>query len=347
MNNQSDSLNATPLSASALVLQDGTIVSLVAQRGPRRAYFALVMRFLIGSWRNMLVGAIGGVLLGIVLLWILPTKWEARTVVEPSPVSQSLDQQGRISNLVSGGVRSLLSADALPQMTKDFLQLLKSNLVGDTLLKDPRVAAEVFPTAWDAQTKSFREPTTFRHSISVIVNSALGRPRWSAPGPEMMRAYLDDHLTISPIGDGTLQELTMQTDKAEWSAYLLGRILRISDQYLREREARRSQASIDYWQRQLNATVAQDVRTALISNINDAQRRLVFAGIDLPFAVDIDDPVIVPKVPSGPRPPQILLGSIVAGILLSFLPRLMRAVWRSVRGPRDSYEPAEANPAAG
>ncbi len=325
---------ATPLSATALVLQDGTIVALAAERRSGRANAAGLARFLARSWRNLAWGALCGALFGFFLFLVLPKSYEAKTVIEPSPVAQSLDQQGRLTNLVSGGVRSLLSGDSgLPQMTKDFLQLLNSNIVADSLLKDPRIAAKVFPTSWDPKTQSFHEPTGLPHLMAKTVKGLLGMGgTWIPPGPETMRLYIGSRLTISPIGDGMLQQLTMRTNNAEWSAYLLSKMVKASDQYLRARESRRSQASIDYGQAQLNGVIAQDVRAALISNIVDAQRRVVFAGVDLPFAVDIEDPIIVPRAPAGPNFLLLLLGSIVAGMLLSFTPSLWRRTrdgWRA------------------
>jgi hypothetical protein len=328
---------ATPLSATALVLQDGTIVSLAVERPERRSYVRVAAAFLRTAWREMALGALAGILVGFALLWLLPRSWVAQTVIEPSPVAQSLDQEGRLTNLVSGGIRGLLGSEgALPQMTKDFLQLLDSNAVAATLLKDPRVKAEAFADQWDSATGTYHPPTGLRYLITRSIKSLLGMPAWHPPGPEEMRRYLGMHLTIAPIGDGTLQQLSMRTSNAEWSAYLLNKAVKAADQYLRNREALRSRASIDYWQKQMNSTTAQDLRSALIANIVDAQRRVVFAGIDLPFAVDISDPIIVPRIPAGPSPMKVMLGSILGGILLSQLPRLWRAGLRFWNRARNS-----------
>jgi hypothetical protein len=352
MNDDESSQNATPLSASALVLQDGTIVTLAAGRRETRSYGLLAVRLVSASWRRALKGAAAGIVLGFAAFAMMDKSYDATTVIESSPVSASMELQGKISGALGGGVQSLLGGpSAMPQMTKDFLQLLDSNVVSVALLKDPVVRANMFPDEWDSKTQTWHKPPGAIAALRLAVKNLFGGAIWAPPNPEAVKDYLESHLTIAPLGDGSIQQLTIESEDPQWSAYLLSHTVKAADNYLRVREAKRSGISIDYWQKQLDKAGAQDTRAALIANIVDAERRVVFAGVDVPFAIDIVDPVLVPNVPSGPSLWRTLLVWALLGVLLSFVPvlyRNLRAYWRRALPQRDEYsvyDPSSARPA--
>lgn len=338
MNDANPLTSATKLSATALILQDGTIVTLAPENGQKSSYLMLAMQVVELTWRRIAVAAIVGIALGLILYIVSPRKYQASIIIESGPVAQSLDQDGKFTGVLGGGVRGLLGGSgALPQMTKDFLQLLHSNMVGGELLKNQAIRKKLFGDQWDPTTQSWHAPRGIIATLASGIKVLTGRPAWTPPGPEHIKKYLDMNLTISPLGDGMLQQVSVVSSDPKWSAYLLNETIRAADQYLRVRESRRSQASIKYWQQQIDSSGAQDIRAALIGNIVDAKRRVVFANVDLPFAVEVVDPVIIPTLPVGPSPLFMIGLSVALCIVLSFLPMLVRYVRAKLNREEDEY----------
>ena len=56
---------------------------------------------------------------------------------------------------------------------------------------------------------------------------------------------------------------------------------------------------------------------SLIAAIVDSQRRAVFADVDLPFSVEVTDPVSVPDRSSGPKALLVMVGAIFLGLAIS------------------------------
>jgi hypothetical protein len=318
---------ATPLSASALVLQDGTIITLAAEHraGPR--VVDAVLQLVEKIWKRAAQAIGAGIVLGVVVFLILPRTYEATLIVEAGTAAMMVEQSNRSGGILSGGVRSLIGGSgAMPQTTKDFLELLHSKTVGGELLKDPVIRRHMFGRQWDEKTGTWRRPEGAVAAALRFLRSVRGRPPWQPPGPEEVKRYLEGHLKIAPLGDGSLQQVSIRSRNAEWSAYLLSHTVAAADQYLKAREAKRASTGIDYWQERLDRASEQDVRAALIQNIVDAQRRLVLTGGDLPYAVDIVDPVLTPKAPAGPK----LFGVVVTCVLLSLFAAFTPVVWRKM-----------------
>jgi hypothetical protein len=322
-------MKGTALNATALVLQDGTIVSLSTERGEIAGSFYRILKLL---WKEKLLLAVGlgiGIAVGIFSAWTWPHKYVARVIVEPGPVADSLNQGGLLSSL--GSSLSPFGAQ-LPQMEKDFLQLLQSNAVAENLLKDRSITTRVFANEWDVEGKIWRAPRTPYALFVQASHLMLGQPAWVAPNVSRMKLFLEQNLIISPIGDGSLQQISISTRNPQMSADILKAAINAADNYLRAREATRAHASIRYWQSQLDRTSSQDLRNALIAAIVDSQRRAVFADVDLPFSIDVTDPVIVPDTPSAPGIFLVLSGALL-GLLIGAGVAIYRAFISPLRHP--------------
>ncbi len=302
------------LDATALVLQDGTIVSLSASRESGANIFRSTATLIIKNKRMLLLGIVGGVLLGLIATWTLPRTYSARIVVEPGAIADTLNQGGLLNHLSN----SLNPFGAqIPQMEKDFLQLLQSNAIASKLLHDQKIIVEMFPEEWDSRSKSWRPSPSLTASVMRSAHLIMGGRVWSPPDVDRVKEYIKTHLTISPISDGSLQEISLTTGNPKFAAMLLSALVQAADDYLRNRESMRASASIKYWQAQLDRATSQDLRNALIAAIVDSQRRAVFADVDLPFSVEVTDPVSVPDRSSGPKALLVMVGAIFLGLAIS------------------------------
>jgi uncharacterized protein involved in exopolysaccharide biosynthesis len=312
---------ATPLNASALVLTDGTIVSLASESRMRAGTligqaFGIIRRY----WFRLLLGGLLGLAAGFGLMQVLSPSYTASVVIEPGQVSQSLENEGKLSALTS----SLSAFDTLPQMTKDFLQLVQSNIVAARLMNDPSIMQRLFAEDWDPERKVWRQPEGWASRLRGWARVAMGRPAWEPPNIDRVNAALAAMVKIKAVGDGMIQEISIEMKNPESAAAILNAVVLAADETLREREAARLKASVDYWQNLLSRAASLENRNALINNIQDAEKRAVFANVDLPFSIDILDPVVTPVTPSGPRGLLVVLACVFLGIMLSLLTILLR-----------------------
>jgi len=313
---------ATPLNASALVLTDGTIVSLASDSRMRVGSlvgqaFGILRRY----WFRLLIGGILGFLAGCGLMQVLAPTYTASVVIEPGQVSQSLDNEGKVSALAS----SLSAFDSLPQMTKDFLQLVQSNIVAARLMSDQSIMVRLFPSEWDAERKVWRQPQGWKDQARGWVRTLMGRPAWEPPNIDRINTALAGMIKIKAVGDGMIQEISIDMGDPESASAILNAVVLAADETLREREAARLKASVEYWQDLLSRAASLENRNALIANIQDAEKRAVFANVDLPFSIDILDPVVTPVTPSGPRGLLVVMAGFVVGVMLSLLTILRRS----------------------
>ncbi len=321
---------ATPLNASALVLTDGTIVSLASESRMRAGTlvgqaFGIIRRY----WFRLLFGGILGFIAGCGLMQVLAPTYTASVVIEPGQVSQSLENEGKLSALAT----SLSAFDTLPQMTKDFLQLVQSNIVAARLMNDQSIMQRLFAEDWDPERRIWRQPENWVSQLKGWVRVAMGRPAWEPPNIDRVNAALSAMIKIKAIGDGMIQEISIDMKNPESASAILNAVVLAADETLREREAARLKASIDYWQNLLSRAASLENRNALIDNIQDAEKRAVFANVDLPFSIDILDPVVTPVTPSGPRGMLVVLGGFMVGVMISLLTILRRSAREAARAP--------------
>lgn len=248
-------------------------------------------------WAHRRAGAIGlglGLVAGLFLCVILPSKWEARMVVGPA---------GRGAN---ADLSSLLPASESPTI-QYVLQRVGSVTAADfslyeTLMTTPRVARAL-------------------QKDEALVPRLADLCRKCAQDPATLAHWLDANIRIIPVGATQLRRVTLQLRDRELAADMLRALHRLTDETIRTDARTRTDERIAYLRAQLGMVANPDHRDALVGLLKEQERTRMMVGIDDDYAAENIDPPSIRNKPSFPDPaiflPLFGMLGLIAGLVQS------------------------------
>lgn len=284
--------------------------------------------------------------LGVLVIWALILVklnrdvpfWTAEIQLYAAPAAAGVAPRRGLAGIAAqagGGLAALAGSlggsEAAPPF-RFFLDGLSTPGVAARLAEDPALMQKIFAAEWNPDTGQWQPPRSAVGSLRASLFSLLGLPAfaWTPPDAARLQLYITDAVQVRRSVKTPLVTLTHEHWDRAFAAEFLDRLVAVADDELRQSNARRARANIDYLGRSLAVTAQVEAREALVEALAEEERSAMLAAARLPYAAEPFGPATVGRWPSRPRPLPLLAAGLVAGLLLG----ATLAFWLDRRKPQ-------------
>lgn len=249
---------------------------------------------------------------GAIAAWLTPNSYKVKTVI--SPVSEST--QGMLGGL--GGLASQFSGLAsiaglaLPGGSKTAAEsqaVLESEALTERYIRENNLLPILFRKKWDAAQGKWKPMS-----------------QADIPTPWTGFRYFEKHVrTITVDSKSGLLTLTITWEDPRLAARWANDLVRLTNNYLRDKALVESDRNISYLKDQATTTDVVQIKQAIYTLMqSEIDKAMVARGSD-EYAFKVLDPAIVPERPSSPQFVLWTLAGTVGGLILSVLFVLLRS----------------------
>ncbi len=136
---------------------------------------------------------------------------------------------------------------------------------------------------------------------------------------EVLAAYLQKHLQVSPIGASSLRRISYRHADPEFASALLRKIHLVADQMIRRDRRQQSQSRVDYLQNVLGKTVHPDHRKGITNLLMQQEHVQMLANLDEAYVAIIVEPANTGPKADWPNKTLTWAVSLFVGLLIGFL----------------------------
>lgn len=292
-----------------------------------------------GIWWIFGAAFIGGVL-GVVLAYSLPNKYQVVSVLAPATENT---RPGGLSGIMGqlGGLASVagISLPAGGGNSEVALATLQSPAFLAGFIHDAGIKPQLYPKLWDPDAKAWEprpHPGPLKKMLLGLINDPMQISISEAPSMEpsdyaAALMFKEKLLTVSQDKRTELVTLTIawrdSAQALQWSNELVRRL----NARVRETMLNDSDKSIAYLRQQAQTTPEVEVRTAIYDLMQAKLKSRMVASVSEEVAFRYADKPLVPTVPSGPHRGLIVLGLMLLGATLAIAVILAREQLRSAR----------------
>ena len=243
---------------------------------------------------------------------ILPVKYDAVIVLSPVTGQSSSDKLGALSSMASslGGLGGLLGFSASGNEHKaEAIATLQSEALTESFIQINDLLPILYARQWDARTKTWN--TTDPKKRPTL---------WKAN-----RMFAGNIRGITENSKTGMVTLTISwKDPAQAASWANG-LVRLANDYLRDKEIQRSERNIQYLTAQAAKASEIELRTAIFALMqNEIKSEMVSKGND-EYALKVIDPAAVPEKPASPQPLLLSISAALAAFALCSLVVLVRS----------------------
>jgi len=255
-------------------------------------------------------------LVGLGLRIVLPRQYEAIIVI--SPASQSTGGAGTgggMSSMLSefGGLASLAGLSVSGDSRKaESLTVLVSGALTEDYIQKNNLLPVLFYKQWDAQARRWK-PTT---------KEKMPTP-WKAN--EFFRKSVRKISTDTKTGIVTM---TITWTDPELAAQWANGLVKLTNDYLRNKAIQQSDRNIEYLTQQAAKTDVVGVRQAIYSILQTEINKEMLARGNDEYAFKVLDPAQAPERPSSFGAIVLVAAGVVGGFMLSVIIVFSRLAWR-------------------
>ncbi|SMH58744.1 hypothetical protein [Azospirillum agricola] len=296
------------------------------------ADFRTLLLTALAGWRVLAAGALGGMLLALAGLWVVPPEHTVVMIVGPTARVGSAAMGARVP-VMAGREIALGAAEPGPgdEALSDYaryLELFGTGPVAERLATDASLLRLLFPERWDAAEGRWRSPPGLLPGLKRLLLALAGREDWVEPDAERVARALRDRLVIDMVRSGPMRRIALRHRDRAAGLELLGRVAAATDAHLRAEAARRSAAQIAHVKARLAGVTVTEHRRALSDLLADQERVAMMIEVDLPFAADPVQAPTVPALPDWPNPAAVVPLAGLVGLLAAAFALSVRAAWR-------------------
>jgi hypothetical protein len=265
-------------------------------------------------WWYTPVGAVAGIVFGILLLRVLPPTFEATiTLTQKEQENSNLSS---VSSLAAG-----LGIGGLGPATTNTLELYTTLLTDPSLMKflaarQPEFMTLLFPDQWNPKTKSWHSPSGVLPAIKRGIKVMAGFPAWQKPSPVDAARIVRGLVQISDARKTDFRTITIVDTSGKRAVALLNILHNGADEMLRMRDREQSEKRVAYLRDKLKVETEISQRDSLTQLLKEEDRRLMLSHIDVPYSVKIvTPPEVFPTTPNSRLAPAIILGLLFGGAI--------------------------------
>jgi len=237
-----------------------------------------------------------GVLCAVIVHVLTVPRYEARMML--APVQSAEYFADRMQSRNGDGV-------IVPQAIQDrksghhftrFQALYDGVSVAEILLRDPQIVA------------ALENEQAFRFSNTEA--------EWDAA---KLAAYIDDRVWLDAFGETPLREMKYRHADAEFAAYFLQKIHRVSDQLIRGDLRGQVDERIAYIERVIARSMNPDQRRAMTELLMEQERFKMMVSMDAPVAAQVIEKASASVKPVWPSLYLLYFGFMALGMFLGYI----------------------------
>jgi hypothetical protein len=233
-------------------------------------------------------------------------------------------EQTNTPSLIGLGGLASIAGIALPTSSNSdfsiFKELITSVEVSEIIFKNKKIIKDIFRSEWDVTLNNFSRPV--KSKIQIIVADAKKlltgnkEANYMPPSPKRLAIFLYENVEIGEDKGTGFLKFESQTSKPKVMLSLIKEAIEASDKIMRQRYISFSTEPLAFYKEKLRTARSREHREALAELIGKEEQKLMFASRGKYF---IAEPYIKPTIslyPTSPKPKQILIFSLVLGLLI-------------------------------
>jgi uncharacterized protein involved in exopolysaccharide biosynthesis len=267
--------------------------------------------FLLFIWRSRWVALTAGMVCAIgaaVVAMVVTPEYTASVVLLPvNTRGGSVDLGASASEL--GGLASLagINLSGMNQEKTEALATLESEILTEQYIRQQNLLPVLFYRDWNATTRQWN--TTDPDKMPTL---------WKAN-----RRFKDIRSIVDDTKTG-LVTLTIRWNNPELSAQWANGLVKLTNDYLRQRAIDQAERNITYLSAEVAKTNIVEVKSAIYTLMEtEIKNEMIARGRD-EYALRVIDPAVPPEKKSFPRPVLWTAGAFLGGIFLGLLVCILR-----------------------
>ncbi len=289
----------------------------------------LVLReFVIGLWHNrwpvVALTAICAVAAGAAS-YLSPKKYEATLLLSPVTSQTNASGLGGLSSAISqlGGIASLGLPISGGGAKAESLATLESATLTEQYIQENNLLPVLFHNSWDAQHGKWKD-------------ASLGKV------PTLWKGNLFFGKAVRTVKEAPrtgLVTLTVTWTDPNAAAQWANGLVKMTNDYLREKAIRESDRNIAYLEGQLAKTSVMEIRNSIYSLMESEIKKQMLARGSDEYALKVIDPAQAPEKAASPQRLLWVLAGFCVGLLLSSIYIFVRVLAKSeLKSPKAHAE---------
>lgn len=274
----------------------------------------LIVRLWNGKWWIVAVVALS-IIVGVLTIQLTTRVYRAQALAavattEEADTAQRLGQLGGLAALAGISIGSGGNVE-------ETLAVMRSREFTEKFIANHDLLPQLFPDKWDEAQGKWK--VDLRQQPTLVEGYAVMDRR--------VRSVSQDNktglITVSITWPDALQAAKMANDM----------ISQLNEE-LRRRAIERTDASMDFLQKELDRTTALDTRQAINRLIESQIKQRMYANVTTEYALRVVDSALPPnpKSPAAPNKTLTLLTSVVIGLAFGIALVLGMGLFKSIRG---------------
>jgi len=266
------------------------------------------------KWRIAVFVCVCTVLAGT-LAWLRPKQYTATAILAASSTSEEGGHLGALASAASslGGLASLAGLSSPAEQQKyEFIAVLESEDLTQRFIQQNNLLPVLYSKEWDANRNTWLPMKPGHHPPTL----------WEANG------YFKRKIRKVTVDNKTgLITLTVTWRNADLAAAWANGLVKMTNDFLRDKAIDRSERSIAYLNEEAAKTTVVEARQAIYEVLESEIDKAMLARGTEEYAFKVLDPAFAPEKPSSLSASTWAILTAVATLLLSFLAVFVRVAW--------------------
>ena len=285
---------------------------------------------LFRGWFFSLIGALLGVVIGVLVVWITPPSYTVTVTLLPLDAGSA--------DLTGGGgtgfdvLAGLLGASGpVPKFTRFVASLYSTGLA---TAMDRRYDAVCTAFSCNRKTRQWPKRAGFYAWVDRAVTGIAHLPDPDMPRtPADLAKYIEANVTITSDRNTKMLALSMDDRDPKRASQFLLQLVTVANDYIKDQDNAVVRIDVAYISQQLKTNPDLSQRDALTKMLEEQEQHLMLTAVNLPYVASIQDGPTVEVSNSAIKylAAFTLFGFLLGGamgIALSFVPENKR-FWRS------------------
>jgi hypothetical protein len=266
-----------------------------------------------GKWM-ILELTVSFLVIAIIVARLQTPLYTAVATIAPQENNQNSLQSGSSALQALG---SLSGLDISRNSTIDeFAQLLNAPSTAELMDRRNHVLRRVFSQQWNETERKWVEPSGIIFWARKALYILVGLPVSDHPDEFSLADYISKKVVVTKVRSSNLVTLEYAGKDAAFSAQFLTVLCGAADSIMRDAVKRRAAVNVDFLQEKLQSVQSTELRTALITLLEQQEKALMLASSGDTYAFRFVQPPLAATRPSWPAPIRILAVAILLALFI-------------------------------